>query len=195
MRLPPELRQQIYDNLRNDSRSRDYYFPHSDTVFSSRRLIKLPITQVCQLLRRESIPVFYGRVATGITFGPSFKQAQMLPWLQNIDPYALRCSKGIKLMRSQHYCRRPIYSPANLCFDFITIEFKKDGVEIIELVVTECCAKMLEFNISREALITGFRTPSRWQHAMSESGVDKASGRNLQAELWKTISSRTRGRV
>ena len=156
LRLPPELRLQIYRNLCDDARGGQHCFPDGKPFSSERHPIRLPITQVCQLLRYEFVPYCYAKIYGAITFAQHWRLPRMLSWLQDADPYILRCLRGLQFMHSEHRCIRRFCSRTCVSFEVITVRFRIDGAEVSKWDVWECCADKAEFDKARELLIQNF---------------------------------------
>jgi hypothetical protein len=65
LRLPPEIRHQIYELLAADKSKASRYnlslYPSDDRIWRRTQLFKFPIAHVCQRLRYEAISFFYSR--------------------------------------------------------------------------------------------------------------------------------------
>lgn len=106
LRLPLEIRLQIYDSLVTNSYTTPVYRtgPHICSIWTSPKLFKLPVMQVCRQLRYETIPIFYDRSWWTIDF--SLSSDTTMEWLNAVEPYALQCMEGIILRGFRHVCSK-----------------------------------------------------------------------------------------
>lgn len=108
LQLPAELRVMIYRFLCNDRKSQVYAIPMAQEYRPGTRLFRLPILQVCRLIRHEAIPIWYGAhylrilVLTGCLHRELYS-SQVKRWISTVDLYALFSMKGIKI---KHLPRR-----------------------------------------------------------------------------------------
>ena len=100
LRLPTELRIQIYEILLTYKVDTRYAFPFENTISLSPRLYALPLPRVCRELRYEAIWFFYGRLWWEVD-APGCLQND---WLQTMDPFAFQCMRGLRIGGFRHDC-------------------------------------------------------------------------------------------
>ena len=67
LRLPVELRLQIYELLFYDDWHPMHISPRTNQALTPPRILNLPVMQVCQKLRNESLPLFYSKTSWILT--------------------------------------------------------------------------------------------------------------------------------
>ena len=100
LRLPSELRFQIYDILSADEQS-NYALPFKDNVSLSPELFGIPIARVCRQLRYETIPYFYSGLWLEVVDRNGCAEGC---WVRAVDQWALMCMKGVRFVPSSHEC-------------------------------------------------------------------------------------------
>lgn len=108
LRLLAELRVMIYRYLSNDKTSKVYRIPDTHELRPTNRLFILPVLQVCQRIRHEAIPIWYGAHYLHIfvpTRNPPACDPQLARWIQTIDRYALFSMKGVQIQHLPHSCK------------------------------------------------------------------------------------------
>ena len=98
LRLPPEVRLQIYELLATDKLTLSPYISYNCARINNTEISKLPLIHVCKRLRYEAIPFFYSKVWWVIECSShSSSDYDCVKLLQTFDPYALQCVKGVAL--------------------------------------------------------------------------------------------------
>lgn len=107
LRLPLELRIEIYEFLLIPFLQPLHSNVMDSTVDASQSLFKHPIVRVCRRLRYETIDWVHGQFILAIPFCSSkghFARSVHLSWLNRVDVYAVQCLKGIALMHFRDRC-------------------------------------------------------------------------------------------
>ena len=112
LRLPVELRLQIYETLYADSeQQRPYYWQgfylwRQDAEYICRESFpNLAITQVCRLLRSEAVPVLYGKYELVMNFRYLWEAKLALLWLHDADPFVVMSLQGVEVWDVTDLCR------------------------------------------------------------------------------------------
>ena len=97
LNIPPEIRETIYFHVCQGMEVSSRAAP-----ILSRRPIEPPLTQVCRLVREESLPVFYSTYCLIVTIyvelaAPSGTQVSHDSWYHRLDPEKLRHVRHFKL--------------------------------------------------------------------------------------------------
>jgi hypothetical protein len=124
LRLPTELRLQIYEILLADKWDKHYALPFKHTISLSPRLYALPLPRVCRQLRYETIPFIYGKLWW------EFDEPGLAPskWLRTMDPFAIQCMKGLRIKGFYHYCANTDWR--GMCsIAYILVPFYSDSIK------------------------------------------------------------------
>lgn len=112
--LPTEVRTEIFSYLLQEVQSgfQDTLKKPSDAfVDSTTQLFQTPITTVCRTVRYEIIEQIYRNLFWPIAFPPSTDRwtssyaARQVGLINAIDPYVLRCVKGIQITEMWDRCQ------------------------------------------------------------------------------------------
>ena len=125
LRLPTELRLQIYDILLADKYDICYTLPFKNKISLSPRLYALPLPRICRQLRYDTIPFIYGKLWWEVDEpGPA-----QIKWLQTMDPFAIQCMKGLRIKGFHHYCANSDCR-SMCCLAWIVVPFDGDSIKV-----------------------------------------------------------------
>ena len=107
LRLPPELRFEVYEYLLTPVLLPDQSSIMNSTIDASTSLFKQSIGRVCRHLRYETTAWVHSQFILVIPFWlpeGRFIRSIYLPWLHRVDSYAVQCLKGVVLTRFRDKC-------------------------------------------------------------------------------------------
>lgn len=171
LRLPPELRVQIYKILASGlSKKPALFAPPYCYSWQSRKRFNLPITRVCRILREESIPIMYQRFWWCDSFKLTDPPKDL--WTQMADTYAMSYMTGSIDFDAFHTCRHLKRSIWDID---ARIRVKEGNVEVMETDDRYCCEEKRARDNIRDGLIRKFK------------GAVEEDGSNLKEELIRFI--------
>ena len=158
LRLPTELRLIIYNFLRSDKSSEIYQTPDMANIkhpVTSCRLLRLPLMQVCRLIRHEAIPIWYGQKYLHFDFAVSRDLDNSFGWLRHVDLYSLTSMKGVTLQHCKHLCKT--WSGDITTEETIVLGFGEFLTCATASYMGGCCDRKIEFDKAREVFVRHFK--------------------------------------
>ena len=155
LRLPCEIRLQMYNQLLHGNRSDSSCMHNSFTPHKP--ILELAITQACRLLRNETLPIFYSNAYWLIESYDPTALEDIQSWLRDADPIILSSLKGIRLANLLDVCVCGCGLKRKRCSGAIVLNFSKDGIVTKELSGEyDCCFDPERCNQERLGLMDNF---------------------------------------
>jgi hypothetical protein len=138
LRLPPELRFEIYEYLLTPVLLPVGSRITNSTIDASTSLFKHSVVRVCHHLRYETIAWVHSQFILVIPFWlpeGRFIRSVYLAWLNCVDAYAVQCLKGIVMTNFRDKCSSCGLHDG----DEIVVEWSGDVVRLRIVPEPECC--------------------------------------------------------